>query len=92
MYLNLVEDRFWVSVVASSNPAILTMRKAAEYLRVGDKLVNPQTGEHVSTVIEKQVELFSHGVERAILTVQFKDGKEITRDVSLEYTFEVQES
>lgn len=67
------------------------MRKAAEYLRIGDKLVNPQTGEHVSTVVDKRVELFSHGVERAILTVQFKDGKEVTRDVSLEYSFEILE-
>jgi hypothetical protein len=69
------------------------MRKSAQCLRVGDKLVNPQTGQHTSTVVEAKIEDFDIGreatQERVLLTVERVDGIEITRDVSPEYSFEV---
>lgn len=67
------------------------MRKAAKELQVGDKLVNPQTGEHVSTVIEK-CSLDIRKCPRILLTAEFENGDQVTRDVNEEYTFEVQES
>jgi len=75
------------------------MKCQAQELKLGDKLVNPDTGKHVSTIVEIDRGMFQIGnrdqypeEERVILTVEFQDGKKITRDVSLGYVFEITRS